>query len=335
LDNDITFLIFPSAWAGVWIFFVLSGFLMGKGFYSLRYKLDNEGIKNFFINRAIQIFPLYFFSIILIAIFVHPEILKLSNIEYLLRLLTFTNDSELPININGALWTISTEVQFYLTVPFLMYLLMLLFKNGIDIKKVVFILLLLLVFGIVIRSSIYHIYDHDFSIWSKYIYKPFFANFDLFLFGMAANFIIPLVSNSIKNYIYNKSALLVLIMLIFFNSYMGYQAFVLNHFSYFFVAAMPSITALLTIYLIVYIETIGIQKAIEKKIEKKKLIHYIGLLTFPIYIWHEPVLLQISKITDSKVYLLNVTVAIVMILIIAVASYFWIENAMNKSKKTD
>jgi peptidoglycan/LPS O-acetylase OafA/YrhL len=44
---------------GVCMFFTLSGYLMGKAFYSRRYLLDAKGISAFLWNRYVRITPLY------------------------------------------------------------------------------------------------------------------------------------------------------------------------------------------------------------------------------------------------------------------------------------
>ncbi|WP_375506305.1 acyltransferase family protein [uncultured Nostoc sp.] len=56
---DFTWILFSHGPAAVWIFFVLSGYLMGKGFYSGRYIANISGIVNFWRNRILRIFPLY------------------------------------------------------------------------------------------------------------------------------------------------------------------------------------------------------------------------------------------------------------------------------------
>jgi hypothetical protein len=45
-------------WCGVWIFFTLSGYLMGKGFAKGRYTLDETGTRLFLRNRLLRIGPI-------------------------------------------------------------------------------------------------------------------------------------------------------------------------------------------------------------------------------------------------------------------------------------
>ncbi len=68
-----------SPWCGVWMFFTLSGYLMGKGFVTGRHSIDREGLKKFYRNRVLRIFPIYFISMFLVAVFVDPTYLDFRN----------------------------------------------------------------------------------------------------------------------------------------------------------------------------------------------------------------------------------------------------------------
>ena len=82
---DFSWLIFSSGMVAVWIFFCLSGYLMGKAFYTQRYTADVPGVIDFWRNRGIRIFPLYYFAVLIVSLFVNPEVLKMENWGYLLR----------------------------------------------------------------------------------------------------------------------------------------------------------------------------------------------------------------------------------------------------------
>jgi peptidoglycan/LPS O-acetylase OafA/YrhL len=70
---DLTWLTFSFGFFGVWIFFCLSGYLMDKAFYTERYTVDLSGTPNFWRNRAIRIFPLYYFAVLILSLFVYPQ----------------------------------------------------------------------------------------------------------------------------------------------------------------------------------------------------------------------------------------------------------------------
>jgi peptidoglycan/LPS O-acetylase OafA/YrhL len=119
---DLSWLLFAPGGVAVRVFFGLSGYLMGKGFYTQRYRLDRPGISRYFQNRATRILPLYYAAVLLSAIVAYPHSLQPANWGYLARLLTFTYEHSLPMAFNAPLWSLSTEVQFYVIVPLLFWL---------------------------------------------------------------------------------------------------------------------------------------------------------------------------------------------------------------------
>jgi peptidoglycan/LPS O-acetylase OafA/YrhL len=332
-DVDMSFLIFTSPWSGVWIFFILSGFLMGKSFFTHRYDISGKGIKKFYLNRMIQIFPIYYLCIFIVSVFIHPEILKISNLENLFRLLTFTNDSELNMNINGALWSLSTEIQFYILAPFLVILM-----HYLSIKFNLFVIVILLSsYGILERFILFLIGGLDFQFWNIYIYKPLYSNLDLFLFGIFINILIDKIikTNFINKYNSRISAILfylAFIIVIFLNNYIGYQTFIVNdlEISKFFIFIMPTLTAILLIYIISYIEIKDILNNINNV--KMTFTHFFGILTFPIYVWHEPILHQVNNIISTGSFFEKSIFSLLLIFIISLMMYNFIEKPMSKMK---
>ncbi len=178
-------LLMSSPWAGVWLFFALSGYLMGKGFFSGRYALDNEGISRFVANRLFRIFPVYLSAVFLIGLIVTPAIFQPENLWMLVQTLTMDYDGALPINVIGALWSVSTEFQFYLLAPFLAMLI-----NAINSRFrlgywSIFVVILL---GVLLNSYIAHILSMAGTLktggFYKSVYTPLGGNLYLFVSGM-------------------------------------------------------------------------------------------------------------------------------------------------------
>lgn len=113
---------------GVLLFFVLSGFLITR--IILKHKAANAGVpgfrgrflKNFYIRRALRIFPIYYGLIILLLVINFDKIA-----EYAPWLFTYTINIYQTIKCDyigpfNHLWSLSVEEQFYLLWPLLLLL---------------------------------------------------------------------------------------------------------------------------------------------------------------------------------------------------------------------
>ncbi len=135
-----------EAFPGVPIFFMISGFLITASYER------NQNIKQYAVNRMLRIYPALWVtllvSVIIISSFgyLHFEILSdfLVWIFCQLTVFQFYNPSFLRGFgvgvVNGALWTITVELQFYIIVPML-YLLIIKFFSWNDRAKFFWILL--------------------------------------------------------------------------------------------------------------------------------------------------------------------------------------------------
>ncbi len=112
--------IIPDGQFGVFLFFVLSGFLITSILFNERIRIKNKGrglvIRSFFIRRALRIFPIYY--LMLLSLF----IINYSDIRHnFIYYLTYTSNILIyQVNAwNGFshTWTLSVEEQFYLLWP--------------------------------------------------------------------------------------------------------------------------------------------------------------------------------------------------------------------------
>jgi peptidoglycan/LPS O-acetylase OafA/YrhL len=117
-------------WTGVDLFFVLSGFLITGILYDTR--SDTHYLRNFYLRRALRIFPLYYAVLLLILLstpllHLHWHLYHLAyplyTSNFLNALLPFTNtfgfDPWLDL---GHFWSLAVEEQFYLIWPFVILL---------------------------------------------------------------------------------------------------------------------------------------------------------------------------------------------------------------------
>ncbi len=171
-------------WTGVWIFFIISGYLIGKGFVSLRYKTNKvRDFIRFYIQRTIRILPLYFFIIIIDLFFVNTQAYFNLENEILFRSFTLTLKQGHLTSMTGNLWFICTLSQLYLIAPFV-DLLVLKPLRKLKYCKIytTMLMLALIIFEYIMRSV--NLGHHE---WSGYIYGNVIFNLDVFFCGFLFN----------------------------------------------------------------------------------------------------------------------------------------------------
>lgn len=107
-------------WAGVSVFFVVSGFCIHLSFRR------NPSWRDFMIRRFLRIYPPYFLAVLLFALFVPWSridwgFLGVAQLGSHLTLIHNYNDRSF-FGINPAFWSIAVEAQLYLLYPVLLWL---------------------------------------------------------------------------------------------------------------------------------------------------------------------------------------------------------------------
>jgi len=328
-----------SPWTGVWIFFVLSGYLMGKGFYSGRYSADFYGIKAFFHNRILRIVPLYIFVLLIVACIAHPEAFDLKNIRVLFHYLIFDfNGVHRTGSIIDALWSISTEMQFYFLVPFVFIGVgeWTTFKNP---MRAIALLVAVLSFGLIYRNVTlwFNVGGND---WVTYVYTPLIGNLDLFLCGFFLNPIIQFLRLRQKWVPHGVSVGIFILGAVYaVSAYACAHGVLLSnagwHRALFYV--FPTATGILIAFTIALFELSRPIQTSEFHAVRwlVRATQIFGTLTYAIYVWHEPVYLAASThfIPGSPLSsLLTMAFNIVKVLCIALLSYYLVERPFEKIK---
>ncbi len=125
---ELAFLTIPGRMA-VWLFFILSGYLIGFGFSNGRYTYDKKGILDYYRNRILRIIPL-FLTVSLIGWLTIENKPELS-IQFIVEQLLMMQWNH-HYDLNGVFWTLGIEMQFYILAPVLCYFQ---FRNGFSLKK--------------------------------------------------------------------------------------------------------------------------------------------------------------------------------------------------------
>ncbi|MDD5274197.1 MAG: acyltransferase [Methylovulum sp.] len=325
--NYGAWLLTPSPWVGVWVFFVLSGYLMGKGYFRERYTFTKEGVKAYFINRLLKIAPLYLVTVFICSALITPEIFQTKNLWMLWNILLFNYDGSLPINPNGSLWTVSTEVHFYLIVPILFSVF-----SSVDRKRALIFISIALVAALAYRGITVMTWGRE--VWYTLIYTPTFANMDLFLTGFLLNPLIRSYKTTIKNGIAIGFGLFFLFYAL--QAYIFGQAFVLHHQEAMILLKGfgPTVTAISIAGVIAMFE-LGDRHG-EYRLGRKTEI--LGLMTYAIYVWHAPILTAIRNVAGPSSDLWSTAalsiIGIVVVLVVSTLSYYIIEVPFERRKIT-
>jgi peptidoglycan/LPS O-acetylase OafA/YrhL len=329
----IATLLRSSPWGGVWVFFTLSGFLMGKGFAAARYSLDGRGMRVFLRNRLIRIAPVYYCGILLVTIFRYPAMLYWHNLWMFVEVCLFDFRGDLPINSIGALWSVSTEMQFYLLVPALALILLSLRKRLGKTFLLVPALLLLVVTAFrvyLVKRDLPHAYS--------LVYSPLLTNLDIFIAGMSISMLDVLKIHSIRGVKVLNSMLVVgIVALYVWVSYLTEHRALMHLSLESFWATCPALCVLPVALYIYLAEMRG-------KIELRGfatsfllLVQGMGTLTYCIYVFHSDVFLAnaalVPPIHSLKVSLSQLPLVTLETLFVAWFFYHFIEKPFDLKKK--
>jgi peptidoglycan/LPS O-acetylase OafA/YrhL len=289
-----------SPWCGVWMFFTLSGYLMTKGFVSARHRLNNEGMRRYFRNRMLRILPIYFISIAVVALLTNRQALNVFEKGHLLQILDALLFDQQGGGVIGALWSVSTEFQFYLIAPMIAILLLSLHNR----QSVLIVLAVIFVISLAFPK--YLILKYHPETWHNHVYMPLLANLDCFVSGAIAAVI---VDKSIRNGLYLKRGVslgigvAIIAQAIFslwsYPEMIAYPGTAGSSTRIYYLCIAPGTTALLTAIVIILMELStrsGKQSRVTWTIAT-----FFGLITYSLYVVHEPVLLEIKPLLSDRI----------------------------------
>jgi peptidoglycan/LPS O-acetylase OafA/YrhL len=106
---------------GVALFFILSGLLRSQPFWNaILYEASWPTAKGFVLRRLARILPAYYLCLTLLVLLTGYWRYEDTRTDILLHYVFLFNYAEYSIfSLNGALWTLAVEVQFYILLPLL------------------------------------------------------------------------------------------------------------------------------------------------------------------------------------------------------------------------
>jgi len=283
---------FSGGFIGVDVFFVLSGYLITYFIYS-KYEDGSFNIYDFYFRRAKRLFPVIGILILLVFIisllFYSPQQIKennksifsiiyfFSNFNFWQSLNYFSTNTELNPLVH--MWSLSLEIQFYLFFPIIFFLILKYKKPPITILSIIFLgSLFFAQFSGNLKLSFPFI-ESDFKFYSQSSLTNFYLPFGRIWEFMSGSIIFLIMKN--KNFInkkFNSILKMIGLILIF------YAAIIFDENTYYpsFYSLIPVIGTSLII--------LGIQTDdFINKILVNKFIVFNGLLSYSLYIFHQPI----------------------------------------------
>jgi len=308
-------------WSGVDLFFVLSGFLIG------RILIENKGSQNYFktfyIRRSFRILPIYILSIVAFWIFYNSEFA--SNFSWLVEnpkpifsyLLFIQNffmgETGFGANWLSITWSLAVEEQFYLLLPLIVFYCRPKTLLGISVIGIVL--------AVIFRLTLPGLYT----------YVLLFSRMDALLMGVliaifSRNEFFMKYLNKVSSYLVALNVLmLILIVLLTLKANGGKIGGVLNHSVF---AVFYSITLLLCI---------SEGNNLIKNICRSSFLIHIGKISYGIYLYHYfilGILFQIfigssPFITDLLSFSISLA-SLIATYILAITSFHWFEKPLIK-----
>jgi peptidoglycan/LPS O-acetylase OafA/YrhL len=319
-------LLVGSPWAGVWMFFTLSGYLMGKGFHTGRYDVSRGGLSNFFRNRALRILPVYIAVVLLCSVLVSRAVWQKEYLWIFSEYVTFDFKGNTPIYPHGPAWTISTEVQFYFLAPF-----MALGIGRMNWRQCVAFIAAFPVAIMLLLAAIPAIATQ----WLDYVYTPMLSNIAFFACGMAMN---AIVSHARENFVLRRQAatiagLLLIPAFYLFVSLLGSYTIMVNVMGGGYVKIVPILTLWFSCAAILLFE--GSRGALSPGLTALvRRTEIFGVLTYCIYLAHEPIYVVARPLLPATISLRQSMILFpaltLAILVTAYALYWLIEKRFDR-----
>ena len=133
-----------SGGLGVVLFFVLSSYLITELLIREHNQRGNLDVKSFYIRRALRIWPLYFFFLLLVYVVIPRESIYSLKTNFLVAMFLFVGNwacvftGGMGASVAGALWSISVEEQFYLAWPLVISRIGVKHLKGVCISLIIF-----------------------------------------------------------------------------------------------------------------------------------------------------------------------------------------------------
>lgn len=321
-DYNVVWSFLFEGHTGVILFFVISGFLLSRK-WALNEPVD---LKDFYINRAIRIIPLYYLSIIFYMTLGSNNGFTLGEIlPYFLFLQNTLVDRADLGGAAGVYWSLGPEFFFYLLLPFLMIVL----RRKRDIV------------GLIVASVAFNFFIPEMT-------DSIFGRLNLFAIGILGSF---LYYRNFRNrkicpaFVWSAvilSSIGLLLLLHNLSSLGGYKHLGKHWMHWTF---QYTTEAILWMTLVI---SVVLLKSKIKLIIINKPFSFVGTISYSMYIWHYLIVLLMRKYqvnlsisiqeflhvgANTAFFIYSTVIVLPLVLIVSFVSYIYIEKPFLQFRK--
>jgi len=308
------------------IFFVISGFFITRLLLRERAKTGRISFKDFYMRRALRIFPVYY-----LTIFACYFIFRLSPAETL-SLLTYTFNFYHPLhgvpNPLEHTWSLSVEEQFYFFWPMLVLIVAPAWLNAVTGRVIP---LLAVASGLLIALLFI---NHDPREAGDLVYMSLFTRMlSLSLGGLLA--VREFENRPLRGW--RCAALVVVAAVILVIDRRGRDLGIITSQPVYWTLALIAYSMVSVSFVATLVFDRGIIKRVMTAILSLSLFRGLGYLSYAMYVFHLPVLFYLglndAATHGAKVPILQVALAFGITLGLSILSYYLLESPMVKLKQ--
>jgi len=320
---------------GVELFFVLSGFLIGRILYKLflKPKFSFSEIKYFLRRRWFRTLPNYFLILlvnILIASVIGYKTESLWKYFFFIHNFSETLPAFFPES-----WSLSIEEWTYLILPFFLFVAGIIYKKNKSVLFLITIVFLIVIFQI--AKIIYHINTENTTLmqWNRDLKPVVIYRVDSILYGVLASWI---YCNHI--FLWGKFKVHFFIIgslgLLFFNFGIAKMHLSQNCQNLFWNVFYLPLTSICIAFLLPFLSE---WKSANQKMQQP--IVFISTISYAIYLLHYSVILQLmkhyiptEKFGDLQLHIYTI-IYLMLTLLWSTILYFWYEKPLTNLREID
>jgi peptidoglycan/LPS O-acetylase OafA/YrhL len=321
---------FNLGWAGVQLFFVLSGFLITG--ILLDTKNTPHYFRNFYFRRIIRIFPVYYLGLAVVIV-----IARLSGwgVEDVWHYVFYIQNHHLALSswkvgfpaMFDHTWSLAIEEQFYILWPLIVY--------ALDVKKLKVATILLFVFAILSRTILL-VSTHN--PYLQYMLLP--TQVDTLAAGAFLAIVVREGGDWRKWSVWSAVTMLVSgVCILALVLYTGYDAY-WHPTEWANSGPNLMLISLMAIFFASLISTSIFSNSVLKSVLELPWLIHIGRISYGLYLFHYPIFVLFNLMTNETInaepgtpyHLVEIVLAFGATYLVALLSWKWFESPLLKYK---